>query len=52
LQVDESWLLKQIKTTENEVFWTDKTPGRFGEENHGQVYTRKEKDQKGDEFRI
>jgi hypothetical protein len=31
---------KTDKTTENEVFWAHKTSGRFGEKNHGRVYTR------------
>jgi hypothetical protein len=30
------------KKAVNEIFWTHKTPRRFGKENHGRVYTRKE----------
>jgi hypothetical protein len=35
---------KTDKTTENEVFWTHKTPWKFGEENQGSVYNRKEEE--------
>jgi hypothetical protein len=32
------------KTMKNELFWVHKMPLRFGKENHGRVYTRKEEE--------
>jgi hypothetical protein len=43
LQIEESWLLKEIKqTTENQVFWSHKIALTFGEEIYGR-YTRDER---------